>query len=185
MSDSEERREYETPKSGQGAQDEVQIMREEMRMMRKTMDELVRGRREISPPRKRARTDSVGSDPQQSLYDRDELQLYPDSDEELGREEERESDLLDECLKETAPQSLGPAVGKRLAEVIGTRFGASTLHDKTREKIEGMKRPENCPTLVTPRINSGLFVGLAPHSKKQDWRASGIQKGITAVLAEL
>lgn len=180
MSDSGEQRDYGTPKSGQSTQSEVQLMRKEMEKMRETMNELARGRREISPPRKRARADSVGSDRPQSPYEREELQLYADSDEELGREEERKTDLLDECLKETAPQSLGPAVGERLAEVIGTRFGARALHDKAKEKMEAMKRPENCPTLVTPKINNELFVGLAPNSKKQDWRAVSVQKGIAA-----
>ena len=79
----------------------------------------------------------------------------------------------------------GPAVDKKLAELINNLWSKKLSDTTLKEKSAKYLRPVNCETLTTPRVNPEIWEKLSHSVKQQDLRSSSIQKTVSSAGAAM
>ena len=110
------------------------------------------------PKNKRATTSKdISSTEEDDDSDKDLEELYGDDSKQHNARHEQTDDndpLLLEIAEELQSlEDTGPAIDKKLAEIINKQWSAKLPDSKLKDKYGKYLRPSNCETLTTPRVN--------------------------------
>eukprot|EP00794_Sanderia_malayensis_P010314 gene10314-11383_t len=108
-----------------------------------------------------------------------------DSDSEALLTQNREESSLtqeDDSLLDALSKSLegeeetSPPIPEKLAAIVEKRWNCKLATNKMKEKQKKILRPENCKTLVAPRVNKAIWTTLNRDVKSKDIRLTQPQQ---------
>ena len=136
------------------------------------------GEAQISPVDLLLRRDSSASQNCESYEQNTEKTVSGDTN--LSQKSGNENILTSIAQKMNISEPVGESVNSQLAEIInGLLFKTEKPDfDKMKEKMEAIKRPENCKSLVTTKVDELIWLRLAPHSRTLDTKFQTVHTGL-------
>ena len=142
-----------------------------------------------TPRKRRKRSHSFSSDNNSNASDTDEQtrallskRVVKTSGKDGETSKEQHPDLLKGVAQDFDDEEQTDAViSDNLAGILNKRWSNPLNPSKLKEKMDKYSRPENCIGLKVPRVNPEIWNKLEHFTKRQDLRASSLQKTIVKV----
>ncbi|XP_070185868.1 uncharacterized protein [Littorina saxatilis] len=125
---------------------------------------------------KTKRTDqrSFSKDETSSLVE-DDLEMLISSQSHTTKQVD--TTVLDDIEQEFEPDTdVGPPILEKLAKVLGTMGKGKMDDERMNTKFDKHKRPQNCETLIVPRVNPEIWSVLDHSTKSADLKLQRTQK---------
>ena len=105
--------------------------------------------------------------------------VTPTQDSEDENSDDEVDPLLDSIANElSSEEKLGDKIEEKLAKIIEGRFKSKLNPEVQKAKFEAYNRPENCESLVAPKVNSEIWNNLPQEAMKSDIKWQHIQRAV-------